>query len=559
LADIKHIHVFAQSPPAQKVGAPQVPVKLQLNILENLFLDNGKSASQKYTYFILPDQRSAFENFAKEIFASDKPPSNVFPSDDLSPKAVFKKKIVNYTLTIATSFPKDFNEINKYYESILNTPEAQEQIISDYSVVQEQFAMREEKIKQDVALYGASLETDGVVEFSREPDHSQLDLYGEEGNEVDGGHEDEENLLGSGPRVETPENDFMNAQMALFGDKPTEGKHRPVVEMMGMSFEKTKVFSDLPSSSTVKFKGAFGARLIEPVPEPVYFPGDAFLQSENNSGIICSRDELYRPRGHTKSGAVYLYAGRKGSSESQFKNFSNAELERKVEPNNLISDSAYIYLSQKADVDSMFKYKVAKGTYSKAISPLTKKGERETRQGISLAAVKADDVLIMARVSGIRLITGTDKKNSKGGTHTSKFGIDLIAGNDDSDLQPLVKGDNLVKYLSSLSTSIDQLRSVLYDFMNSQSKFNNVIANHRHYDQFGVMMGTVGSNNPFAINGGKGFYSEELMAEGTTSLLETIRQQYNTVTSVMNRIGNDINGLERMGAYKILSEKNRTN
>ena len=78
----------------------------------------------------------------------------------------------------------------------------------------------------------------------------------------------------------------------------------------------------------------------------------------------------------------------------------------------------------------------------------------------------------MSRVTGIRLITGTDKKSTKGGNQYSKFGIDLIAGNDDTDLQPLVKGDNLQVYLESMSNTLDQLRAVVFDFISSQLKFN---------------------------------------------------------------------------------------
>ena len=52
---------------------------------------------------------------------------------------------------------------------------------------------------------------------------------------------------------------------------------------------------------------------------------------------------------------------------------------------------------------------------------------------------------------GIKLITKTDNQNSQGGDVRSILGIDLIAGNDDSDLQPMVKGDNLKNCLMSMS------------------------------------------------------------------------------------------------------------
>ena len=44
----------------------------------------------------------------------------------------------------------------------------------------------------------------------------------------------------------------------------------------------------------------------------------------------------------------------------------------------------------------------------------------------------------------------TAGKNSQGGQVHGRVGIDLIANNDDTDLQPLVKGDNLVQAFNKL-------------------------------------------------------------------------------------------------------------
>ena len=227
-------------------------------------------------------------------------------------------------------------------------------------------------------------------------------------------------------------------------------------------------------------------------------------------------------------------------------------------PNDLISDASYVYLSQKSDVDSLLQ--VAGGTYSKVIKKVSDSSS-ETRQGISLAAVKADDVVIMSRVSGIRLITGTDSKSTKGGDQFSKFGIDLIAGNDDTDLQPLVKGDNLQVYLETLSNTLDELRAVVYDFISSQMKFNAEVGRHDHYDPFSILMGFMSTNgaNPLAVNGGKSFISPQASSAFTISALEGVRQQSNIINIMQNRTNNDINAFSKIGAYKILSEKNRTN
>ena len=51
------------------------------------------------------------------------------------------------------------------------------------------------------------------------------------------------------------------------------------------------------------------------------------------------------------------------------------------------------------------------------------------RSGIAL---KADGVRLIGR-EGIKLVTGVDSINSQGGTIEYAKGIDLIAGNDDSN------------------------------------------------------------------------------------------------------------------------------
>jgi hypothetical protein len=562
LAKIKHIHVVAEDGGEGKTDLTAVILSYE---------QDGSGVSEEYKTFLLPEETSKLSNFTDSLFSSNNPPSNV-------DKNKFKQDIVDYSLNIATK-SVDYTSINDYYNNILNSEEVKNSVPTQNSLDDLKTLLSEldNEQQENLTIYDSSINSytsetseieinsdslDNSDSFSAE-DFSEtagLEIEPEEDLLVyEATHTIQNRLVSVDLDDQTPEGSFVKTQREIFGDKPTEGGQRPVVDLTNMSFQKTRVFANLSDSSTVALRGVGGARLIEPVPEPIYYPGDAYLKSENNSGIICSRDEHYRLRGHTKSGAVYIYAGRNGSLKSEFEEYSNPDLVKKPQRNNLISDSSYIYISQKADIDSLYKFKLARGSYSKATSKLTKNGEKETRLGMSLAAIKADDVILMSRVSGIRLITGTDVKNSKGGTQSSKFGIDLIAGNDDSDLQPLVKGNNLVEYLAGLSKSIDDIRKVLYDFINSQSKFNSVIAEHTHWDQFGIFLGTAGPKNPLAINGGKGLPSSELGAAGASKLLATMRQQANTVSAIMNQIGNDNNALTKTGVYSILSEKNRTN
>ena len=266
------------------------------------------------------------------------------------------------------------------------------------------------------------------------------------------------------------------------------------------------------------------------------------------------RDELYRFKAHTGAGACYMYAGRSprdiqtDRKDGEFGPGSNSAL--KI-ANNLVEDAAYVYLSQKADSDDLLL--VAKGTYGKAVG---------LRKGQSLAAIKADDVVIMARESGIRLITATDTKTSKSsGSKNSiaKFGIDLIAGNDDHDLQHLVKGENLVKFLRGLSKSVDDLHSVVYTFLTSQIDMNASLLGHTHYDPFCVLLGLLTTGSPISVNGGKNFVSAPVFAAGIKTLMAATVQQKSAIMQILNRVNNDMNALEKFGGNSILSQKNRTN
>jgi len=556
----KHIHALAE-----QIDPDYDSKKTNLTLITLTYETDGFSVAEEYKTFTLPDEQSRIERFMNDLFGGDNPPSNITKLD-------FRKKVIDYTINVSLK-TINYDSLNDYYDSLLKSETATNQVKdfiyeqgtsskNVFSSIKQENKKVKEKEQENLEVFNANVSNDNLVPGIGEPTED-VSLYGGEGciGESENRNEPFEDL--------TPEQSLLREQKKLFGDKPSEGGQRPVVDLIGLSPEKTKIFANLPNSATSKFKGVAGARLIEPVEDPIYYPGDAYLKSENNSGIICGRDELYRLRGHTKSGAIYIYAGRSAGSKEDYEEYTNPELQTKEQPNNLISDSAYVYLSQKSDVDSLYKYKLARGTYSQVIGPLLPDGERETRKGISLAAIKADDVVIMSRTSGIRLVTGTDVKNSKGGKQNAKYGIDLIAGNDDSDLQPLVKGDNLVKYLTFLSKSINELRSIMYDFINSQSKFNKSVSNHTHLDAFLLFLGAAGSQNPLGVDissvfgatsgGGKCPPSFELQSAGVVSLLETVRQQANTVNMIMNQIGNDTNAMNEIGSYQILSDRNRTN
>ena len=59
-----------------------------------------------------------------------------------------------------------------------------------------------------------------------------------------------------------------------------------------------------------------------------------------------------------------------------------------------------------------------------------------------------------------------------------------MAGNNDEDLQPLVKGNNLKQSLEELTNNIERLSGILSTFLASQMDFNATAAIHYHYSPF---------------------------------------------------------------------------
>mgnify|MGYP003627683967 CR=1 FL=1 len=112
---------------------------------------------------------------------------------------------------------------------------------------------------------------------------------------------------------------------------------------------------------------------------------------------------------------------------------------------NFNADAARIYISRLTDVDLYFGIDVA---------------QPSAQKGLSGVGIKADQVRIVGR-EGIKLVTGAMKLdkgtevNSLGGKIPVAPKIDLMAGNSEEALQPIVKGDNLNACLLELGGFVD--------------------------------------------------------------------------------------------------------
>lgn len=249
----------------------------------------------------------------------------------------------------------------------------------------------------------------------------------------------------------------------------------------------TSELSNAPDNVSKHAKGIAGDALLEPIPHFNKANSETVYSGANNTWIVLGRDRPnsklsgYGGKGHTQAGSIDIVVGRMGAKPQS---------SVYVDPD-FLNDAARIYISQKTDVDKNFK--LANG----------KIGPAEAKSAIAL---KADVLRFIAR-EGIKLVTGTDPKNSQGGLVDTTFGIDLIAGNmgdpkndkvlqviPDSKqqqlelltdgLQPMAKGVNLSFALDQLTTYVDNLSGLMSAFLKSQMEFNSVLGTHFHISPF---------------------------------------------------------------------------
>ena len=195
-------------------------------------------------------------------------------------------------------------------------------------------------------------------------------------------------------------------------------------------------------------------------------PSEKIIEGENNQFIIIGRDRPrgmssgYGGQGNSHCGTIDIVAGMSGM------------LARVIDKKgDLVStdkspelDAARIYVSQRTDIDKNF------GLASGIV------GSPTPRSGI---AIKADGLRFVAR-DGIKLVTGTDQYNSQGVEITAISGIDLIAGNNDEDMQPLVKGNNLSIALREILELINDLSGIILASQKNYAQLLVALASHTH-------------------------------------------------------------------------------
>jgi hypothetical protein len=300
---------------------------------------------------------------------------------------------------------------------------------------------------------------------------------------------------------------------------------RKAVDLTGLNSTAKKTLADVKSADN----GLFCGKMQEGVPNYILAPCETVISGENNSWIVLGRDRPgsrlsgYGGKGFSGAASIDLVVGRMGAGARQV---DEGENQMWVD-SSFEKDAARIYLSQKTDVDSNFR--LAKGSVGNAVAR-------------SAVALKADGII---GNEGIKLVTRTDAKNSQSSDVLDLYGVDLIAGNDDTTLQPMVLGGNLVKAMETMEKQISDLAGIVNNFLMAQMKFNATTANHYHISPF------------FAL---PTLPSETLVPEGARCAMDLLNRGVRQILSFKYNLANyQINHLNPAGSLYINSRFHNIN
>lgn len=213
--------------------------------------------------------------------------------------------------------------------------------------------------------------------------------------------------------------------------------------------------------------GLFNQKTFEAITKYNGTPAEKIIQGLTNQYIILGQDRIrgidtgYGGQGATQASCIDIVAGfggvlGRGETDEGVPLYTDKSPE---------VDSARIYISQKANIDDYF---------------YLPDGENGRSYGKSAIAIKADDVRVISR-SGIKLVTGTDTHDMGPGIpNDSKYGIDLIGGSGDAELEPIVKANKLKSSLENLSELIIDLAGIIWLMTLSMQATNNILGNHVH-------------------------------------------------------------------------------
>jgi len=306
------------------------------------------------------------------------------------------------------------------------------------------------------------------------------------------------------------------------------------LDLSGLDNETKAKLESMSPEDRLKYMGIGGTIAIEAVPRFNKAENETVYEGQNNAFIVLGRDRYGAPLsgyggdGETQCGAIDIVVGRMGCAPARvIKKAGGAETTLYAN-SDFRTDSARIYLSQKSDIDKYFGL------------PDGKVGNSVARSAV---AIKADAVRLIGR-EGIKLVSYTDAKNSQGGGMSTK-GIDIIAGADGEDLQPMVKGKNLELALDKLLKYFDKLAGIMDSFLTYQMNFNKATINHDHHSPFFAHL-TLPSRG--------------VMQEGTKAQIELLKNTKHGIKEFKDQLdGFRHNYFSQMGPHQITSKHHNLN
>ena len=156
--------------------------------------------------------------------------------------------------------------------------------------------------------------------------------------------------------------------------------------------------------------------------------------------------------------------------------------------------------------------------------------------------MKADGVRIVAN-TGIKLVTlGHGESNQFGNKVNSTTGVDIIAGNSEDSLEPMVKGYMLADALREIIAKINQVSGIVNSHLINQTQINAAFTGHFHTVPFGA------APSPLALIQGP----ISMISDVVQCIAPAYLQKVNTAMT-------EIDLLEPMGAGSFSSRFNNVN
>lgn len=206
--------------------------------------------------------------------------------------------------------------------------------------------------------------------------------------------------------------------------------------------------------------------------------GDHVLSNGDNYIVFTKDRPAGLPSGHfgeTNSYAIDMVVGRLGAVGADT---AKEEAGKTTDPNFKL-DAARIYISQRTDIDDNFNI----------VEMLERKGSIDgPARNKSAIGMKADNIRLISR-EGIKLITMTDKYNSANVAQNAEYGIELIAAANsnkpNTDIQPLVKGKNLLNAMRDLTDHTAALDTQLSMLAKMVAQLQSAFSVHVHASAVG--------------------------------------------------------------------------